>query len=115
MEKVSFIYNKKRFEIEVKLCNSFEKVSGLMFRNKKRAQALLFKFNRPTRLRIHSLFVFFPFIAVWLDDREEVVDLKMIKPFRSSVSQKKYFTKLVEIPFNERYRDIIKLLKLDYA
>ena len=106
-KKIGLNYKGKKIEIDVKVCNWFEKLSGLMFCRRKKAKALLFDFEKPTKIRIHSLFVFFPFIAIWLDNENEVVDLKVVKPFKLSVSSAKPFVKLVEIPINDNYSAIL--------
>jgi len=102
--------NKKKFEIDLKVCNWFERFSGLMFIQRKKAKALLFDFKEPIRIAIHSYFVFFPFIALWLDDKDRVVDLKTIRPFTLIVYPKKSFYKLVEIPLNKKYEKITKII-----
>ncbi len=99
----------KSFSIKnLKTCNGFEKFTGLMFSSKENSRALLFKFEKPTRLAIHSLFVFFDFLAIWLDKKNKIVDMKIVKPFRLSVKPKKSFSKLVEIPINKKYEKIVK-------
>ena len=101
----------KKIEIQnVKTLSEFGKGIGLMFRKKKKCPAMLFEFSKPTRMRIHSLFVFFKFAAVWLDDKNKIIDKKIVKPFRLSVSCKKPFHKLVEIPLNKEYEKKIKVL-----
>ena len=108
---VSFNYKGKRFNIKVESCNSIRKFFGLMFTRKEKAQALLFEFKRPINLRIHSFFVFFPFIAVWLDKKGNVIQTRKIRPFTFAVSAKKPFSKLLEIPINNTYRKQVKFLK----
>lgn len=101
--------NKSYFNIKnLKTCNEFEKFSGLMFSSRKNARALLFKFNKPTRLAIHSFFVFYPFLAIWLDEKNKAVKISVVKPFNPFVKPKKSFTKLIEIPLSKKYRKIIK-------
>jgi uncharacterized membrane protein (UPF0127 family) len=94
----------------VKKVSEFEKAIGLMFRCRERCPAMLFEFKRQTNISIHSLFVFFPFAAVWLDNQNTVVDLKIVKPFQISACSKKSFYKLLEIPLNKIYSKEIKLL-----
>jgi uncharacterized membrane protein (UPF0127 family) len=94
----------------VKKLSKFGKAIGLMFHCKEKCPAMLFEFRKPTRMRIHSLFVFFKFAAVWLDDENRIIDKKIVKPFRLSVSCKKPFYKLVEIPLNREYKKEIKIL-----
>ena len=54
-------------------------------------------------MAIHSFFVFFPFLAIWLDDKDKIIDSKVIKPFRFSILPSKKFVKLIEIPINKDY------------
>ena len=104
-------HNSKNIEISnVKKLSELGKGMGLMFRKREKCLAMLFEFSKPTRMRIHSLFVFFKFAAVWLDDKNNIINKKIVKPFRLSVSCKKPFYKLVEIPLNKYYKREIKLL-----
>lgn len=109
MEKVGFNYNGRKIEISAKECSSiWNKLIGLMFGDEN-SEALIFIFNKPTKTPIHSLFC--PeFIAVWLDDKNRVVEVKKVKSWRWSVKPRKKFVNLVEIPINKRYRRIIKFL-----
>ena len=52
-------YKGEKIEIDLKVCNLFEKFSGLMFTKKENARALLFNFGESTNTAIHSYFVFF--------------------------------------------------------
>jgi len=74
------------------------KYTGLMFRTKY-TSPLIFKFDEPTQLPIHSWFVFFPFTAIWYLNDEEV-DRKIVTPFKLSITSQSPFTKLIEIPIN---------------
>lgn len=69
--KFNFRYKNKKIRINVKVCSEFNKFLGLMFVRRKRAKALLFDFEKPTKISIHSWFVFFPFVAIWLDDKKQ--------------------------------------------
>lgn len=101
----------KSLSIEAKPCSLFQKFVGLMFSRREKAEALLLMdFKKPVNFGIHSFFVFFPFVAVWLDDKNKVIDLKIVKPFRLSVHPRKSFHKLVEIPINKSYRKILGFL-----
>ena len=103
-------YKNKKIKINPKNCNYLERVIGLMFKTRENAGILLFDFKKPVKISIHSLFVFFPFIAIWLDDKNNVIDLKVVKPFSLLMSPRKSFYKIVEIPINERHQEIIKIL-----
>lgn len=95
---------------EVKKLSEFGKTIGLMFRRKEKCPAMLFEFKFPNKMLIHSLFVFFKFGAVWLDNKNRIVDMKIVKPFMLSVSSRKNFYKLLEIPLNKKYKKEIKIL-----
>jgi len=98
--KFNFRFKGKSFCIDVKKCESFfSKAMGLMFKGKSRP--LLFIFNKSTRQAIHSFFCR-PFLAVWFDN-EEIVDVKMIKPWRCFIYPKSKFNKLLEIPSDYKH------------
>jgi uncharacterized membrane protein (UPF0127 family) len=109
--KLIFTYKNKTIPIDVKKCGWIGKIIGLMFSRREKARALLlFDFKKPVKWGIHSLFVFFPFFAVWLDDKNKVVDLRLVKPFTLTIHSKRPFHKLVEIPINKRYSKLIGFL-----
>ena len=109
--KIGFRCKGGKINLNVLECNFLERFRGLMFRNIDNAEALLlFNSKKPVRWRIHSFFVFSPFVAVWLDDKNKVVDLKVLNPFTLSAGPKKPFNKLIEIPINDRYKHEIELL-----
>jgi len=106
-KKIKLNYNGKKFEIDLRTCNWFDMFRGLMFRRREKASALLlFNFKKPVRMKIHSLFVFFPFIAVWLDDKDRIIEIKKIIPWRLIIFPKKSFYKLIEIPINKKYKKL---------
>ena len=94
---------------EVKKVNEFGKFVGLMFSRREKANILLFEFKKPTKMKIHSCFVFFPFLAIWLDDRDRIISLKIVKPFKLSIGIKKSFSKLVEIPVSKKNKEIVEI------
>lgn len=109
LKRVGFTYNGERVLIEVKECGSLGKVIGLMFSRRENADNLLFDFKKPVGINIHSFFC--PeFVAVWIDENNKIVGVKMVKPFRMSVKPQKSFVKLIEIPVNEKNMKIIALL-----
>lgn len=104
---MEFYSGKKKIRINTEICTNFG--VGLMFKSKN-TRALLFDFKRPAREALTSLFVFFPFVAVWLDDKNKILDVKVVKPFRFAIFPKKPFHKLVEIPINDDYSKEVALL-----
>lgn len=104
LKKVSFSHRGKKFEFVAEDCDSFGKFRGLMFRRREKANALLFDFKKKVNLRIHSFFVFFPFIAIWLDGKGKVIEVKKIRPFSFSASPGRPYQKILEIPINRKYK-----------
>lgn len=107
---VGLNYKGKKIKIEVKKFNFFGKFIGLMFSRREKAPALLFDFEKPTNQAIHSLFVFFPFVAVWIDENEKIVEIKKIPSWKFSIKPEKKFVKLIEIPISKKYSNVIGFL-----
>lgn len=110
-KKIIINYKSKKIKVEVEDCNFFRKFSGLMFSRREKAGILLFDFKEKQKIAIHSFFVFYPFIAIWLDKKNKIVDLKVVKSFAFCVSPKKSCYKLVEIPINKENNKIVKLFR----
>lgn len=110
MKNLELKVGSKEIEIpSVKKVSEFGKVRGLMFRRRKKVRALLFDFKKKTNLKIHSCFVFFPFLAIWLDDKGNILDKKIVKPWKISISPSvKPYNKLLEIPLNNFYLSKVK-------
>lgn len=108
--RVGLKYKSKRIFLKVRKCGYFGEAFGLMFRRKESAKTLLFDFSGRKRLALHSLFVFFPFLALWLDDKNKIVEIRKIKPFSFNVFPKKPFSKIIEVPLNKEYTKIIQKL-----
>ena len=73
---------------------------GLMFR-KEIGDPLLFVLNKGKNVSrwkasIHSLFVTLPFSAIWVDQDNRIVDIRICKPFTSLVVPKKDPAYLIE-------------------
>ncbi len=101
----------KNIEIQnIKKCKGLAMGRGLMFSRREKARALLFSFNEPTKITIHSFFVFFPFIAIWLDDKNNVLEIKKVKSFIPKISSTKSYYRLVEVPINKTYQEVVKIL-----
>ena len=77
---------------QVKVCDTFwRRLRGLMFRRALSAgEVYLFRWGRPSRTEatIHSLFVFFPFAVLWLDEEQKLVDCRLVRPFLPWVAPK---------------------------
>lgn len=108
--QISFKHKNKKINLDVKSCNFIQRFVGLMFSRREKSKALLFDFKKPTKEPIHSLFIFYDFLVIWLNNKNNVINLKIIKPFTFFIKPKKPFLKLIEIPINSHYKETIKLL-----
>ena len=104
--KIKIGLSGKKFNIEARELSPIRQAIGLMFKSKECDNLL---FNRRGRWAIHSFFVFFPFLAVWLDEKNKVLEYKIVRPFAFSVRPRNKFAKLVELPINRKNEKIIKL------
>jgi|SRR3989344_1160657 len=102
--------NRDSIDIKVKKLLVFGRLTGLMFRSAKIGN-LLFEFKKKNKWAIHSYFVFFDFLAIWIDDDKNVVEAKIIKPFTFSVKPKKEFKYLIEVPITTENKHIIEFFR----
>ncbi|MBU0958366.1 MAG: DUF192 domain-containing protein [Nanoarchaeota archaeon] len=108
-KKISLTYKGRKLNFEAGLCEGASQGVGLIFKSRD-TRPLLFDFEEPTRLAITSVFVFFPFLAIWLDDKDKIIEKKIVKPFTMAVRPKRPFTRLLEIPINQKYFKEIEIL-----
>ena len=96
-----FYYNKNSFTTSAREVSGVSKVLGLMFRLSC-TDNLIFDFAERKRVSFHSLFVFFPFLIIWLDEKNRVVDARIVSPFRLRVLPRGNltFSKVLELPLN---------------
>ena len=99
----------KKIILNVRRLNRIERFIGLMFKRRS-SPPLLFEFKKETKVSIHSFFVFFPFLAIWLDKENKIVEKKIINPFCPSIKPKKEFKKLIEIPLASISKEKLILL-----
>src|SRR3989344_5704952 len=100
--RVSFDYKGRKFSFDAKKCGGARQGLGLMFRSRN-TNPLLFDFKKPTNMALTSLFVFFPFVAVWLDGKNNTLAVEKIWPFRLVIQSPKVFVRLLEIPINGKH------------
>lgn len=96
-------YKKEKIKVKVKECKGINKFIGLMF--KKNSTPLLFNVKRGT---FHSLFCK-PFLLIWLDEKNKVVDYEIVKNIRFNIKTEKKFSRILEIPLTKKYKKIISL------
>ena len=88
--------------INVKKTNFFTQFIGLMF-SRRKTYVRLFSYKSDRRVSVHSWFVFYKFLIVWLDSKNRVVSWKIVKPFTSCVLPKKKCRAFLEIPLDAKY------------
>jgi len=110
LKKITLSLHNKKLSMEAKKTNIFSRFSGLMFKSSN-TKNLLFDFKRDVNYSIHSFFVFFKFLAVWLDSDGKIIEYRIISPFCHSARPKKCFKKLIEIPLNKQNKHIIGLFR----
>ena len=103
-------YKKRKIKVTAEDCNLLRKFIGLMFSRREKAKILMFSFKNKQKIIIHSFFVFYSFVAVWLDEKNNVVDMKVVKSFAPYISNKNKADRLIEIPINKKYDGILTLL-----
>ena len=94
-------YRKRKIRFNARKAGFLGKVFGLMLRTRK-TKNILFVFSQKTKISIHSWFVFFSFLAVWMDENNNVIEYRVVRPFSTTIRPKKLFKKLLEIPFNRK-------------
>lgn len=106
--KLTLKYKKKKLTIQIKKLSFVQKGIGLMFKfYPEKTDNLLFEFKSPIKRAIHSFFVFFDFLAVWLDKDNEVLEWRIVNPFNPIVKPQNRFSKLIEIPLCKKNKGII--------
>ena len=94
--------NGKEAIIDMDEVSGIKNFTGLMFN--KNSNALLFEIKNKA---IHSCFCQ-PFLAIWLLEGK-IIDYKLIEPWKFSIKPEKDFDKLIEIPLNKKYEEIMDL------
>ncbi len=103
MKKLRVGFGNKLFEVEARELGELEMFLGLMFKTKNTKNLI---FERAGKWGIHSFFVFFDFLALWLDEKNNVLEYKIVKPFTPYVAPSRRFARLIEIPINKENREI---------
>ena len=107
MSRIRIRYKRRILSVDVKETNFFTRGTGLMFKSRN-TKNLVFYFGKPVKLAITSFFVFFPFLAVWLDKNYKVVHKEIVMPWKFALKPKKEFYSLVEFPINSKNVKIIE-------
>jgi len=99
-------FNNSKLELKVREVKGLGIIRGLMFRRRENAPILLFNL----RADLHSFFVFFSFLVLWLNEKNEVIDWKVTKPFSFRINSKTKYYKIVEIPISRRYNSEVTFI-----
>lgn len=79
--------------------NTFSRARGLMFHLPLRDTGMIFVFKHDVLAAIHMLFVFFSIDIIWLNDQQEVVEMKEnILPFTPHISPRIKCRYFIELP-----------------
>ena len=108
--KIGLRHKDRKIFVEVEKATGLKSFIGLMFSSAENAKALLFEFKHSEFWGMHSCFVFFDFVAVWTNSKGQVIGIKKVKPFQLYILPGKKFSKVVEIPINQKYKKIIEKL-----
>ncbi len=95
--KFSFKLRSRKISVKTLECSFIRKGFGLMFRTVNTGN-LLFSFKKDVKHALTAWFVFFPFIAIWLDKNNKVLETRIVKPFTSTILPQKPFRKVLEMP-----------------
>ncbi len=98
----------KSREVRVHAVSWLGMFTGLMFSSGKKA--LLFRFYSSGKRALHSWFVFFPFLAVWLDETNKVLAWKRVLPFSLHVLPRQPFHSLLEIPYTFKHKRLVDFI-----
>jgi len=104
---ITLKHKNKKYLLLVKECNFLEKILGLMVFRKD--ALLLFNSSKPHKYKIHSLFCN-PFTAIYTDDKFNVKEIIEINKWKTMILPREKFYKLIEIPKNKKYKNIIKAI-----
>ena len=107
--KFEFLSKNRRFYSDVRERKFLGKMIGLMFKSRNTSN-MLFSFSKDVYFSLHSWFVFFPFLCLWLDDRKRVIEMKVIMPFSTRILPNKAYRYVLELPFNDGNMEIINSL-----
>ena len=101
--------SEKRIKLPIKMASGISRYGGLMFKSIDSCN-LLFDFKRDVKIAFHSILVFFPFILIWLDERNNVLEYRRVEPFTWYIFPRKPFRKVLEIPLNNANNKVLSLI-----
>jgi len=107
MSRVKISYRGKEILINAEECSLLGKFRGLMFRSSS-TSPLLFSFSGKRRIALHSMFVFFDFLVIWLDEKNNAIGFRIAEPFEPLILPPKKCSRIIEIPIHSGNRKEIE-------
>ena len=110
MSLKNLIFNHKKQRINLNcniLTGSFAQAIGLMFKSYRKARITCFPFQSARKISLTSCFCFFPILVLYVQNRE-IVDFKIIKPFKFDIPASFHADSIVEIPLKKREFENLK-------
>lgn len=81
--------------------NLFKQATGLMFKKTMKDFAMIFPFKNPRRITVTMFCVFFPIDVIFLDDKNNIIELKNnLKPFQNYKAKSNKISTFIEFPNN---------------
>jgi len=106
LSSISLQFKNKKLIVRAKRVGFLGRFRGLMFKSRY-SDNLLFEFENGYKSDLHSFFVFFSFLVLWVDGKDRVVDCMFCRPFMTRISTEKGYNRIVELPLNNRNKGII--------
>lgn len=107
--RFKFFTGRRSIFADVVSVNGFTQFIGLMF-SRRKTPIRLFSYGSYRRVPIHSWFVFYSFLIVWLDSKNRVIEWRVVKPFTSCVLPKRKARAFLEIPLDDKYSRELKFI-----
>jgi len=107
---VSFSFDKKEVKLKVRLVPFWYEGFGLMFTKLNTAKSLLFSYKFSSRMTIFSSFIPYEFLAVWVNSRNKIVGMRIVKRGESGIEPGVKFNRLIEIPLSKKFSLVTSFL-----
>lgn len=109
-KKVIFSFGKKEVKLDVRLVPFWYEGFGLMFTKLNTAKSLLFSSKFSSRMSIFSSFIPYEFLAVWVNSKNKIVGLRIIKRGERGIEPGIKFNRLIEIPLSQKFSVVTSFL-----
>lgn len=107
---ILFSLGKKEIKLKVKLVPFWYEGFGLMFTKLNTARSLLFSYKFSSRMTIFSSFIPYEFLAVWMNSKNKLVGMRIVKRGENGIEPGVKFNRLIEIPLSQRFYFVTSFL-----